>query len=199
MTLRLPNRVAAARRSGSSHRLRVRTKDGAVHEGDSHYEAFAISIRTDDGKTLIPHSAISSVTVLPPKAPARPTKRRRRFPLSVTVLAVAVLALAGCRPAAPPAPAPYSGDVVALIHEAFGPLGEGDKAVRVAQCESGLNPLAVSPGGTYVGLFQLGDHVAAVRAYGTGVRTDPLANVYAARDLRVQRGNWSAWPVCGLR
>lgn len=109
---------------------------------------------------------------------------------------VAIGVLAACRP--PAAPAPPAGDVVAIIHEVFGPLGEGDKAVRVANCESHLNPGAISSGGTYQGLFQLGAHIVAIHAYG-GNRLDARANALAARDLRVQRGNWSAWPVCGYR
>lgn len=83
-----------------------------------------------------------------------------------------------------------------MIHQVFDPYGEGDKAVRVARCESGLEPNAVGGGGTYKGLFQLGPHIVAIHAYG-GNRHDPWANINAARDLYVQRGNWSAWPHCG--
>ena len=113
------------------------------------------------------------------------------------VVVGAAVVLAACHPDsitdAPPLP-----EVEAIIHEAFDPLGEGDKAVRVAACESGLNPNALSPGGTYGGLFQLGRHVVAIHAYGDN-RLDARANTFAARDLRVQRGNWSAWPHCGRR
>lgn len=41
------------------------------------------------------------------------------------------------------------------------------KATRVAQCESGLNPRAVSPGGGNHGLFQINNiHKSTVQAMG---------------------------------
>lgn len=86
--------------------------------------------------------------------------------------------------------------MVAAIHEVFDPLGQGDKAVRVAQCESGLDPGAVSPGGAYHGLFQLGAHFDATVAFYGGTRLDAWANIQAARDAYLARG-WQPWPHCG--
>lgn len=123
-------------------------------------------------------------------------KLKRVFAYSVIVPLIALVG-AACQP--PVAPAPPTGELPeAIIREVFAPLGEADKAVRVATCESHLNPGAISPGGTYQGLFQLGAHIVAIHAYG-GNRLDARQNTLAARDLRVQRGNWSAWPYCGRR
>ena len=130
------------------------------------------------------------------RPPATPPRTARRVRL-VAVVGAAVALLAACGPN--PAPAPASpGSPEAIIGEVFAPIGEADKAVRVAACESGLNPGAISSGGTYQGLFQLGPHIVAVHAYG-GNRLDARQNALAARDLRVSRGNWSAWPYCGRR
>lgn len=91
-------------------------------------------------------------------------------------------------------------DSRAAIQQAFGPYGQEvvDKATRVATCESGLWPYSGTnkPGYPYHGIFQLGKHIVAIHAYG-GNRTDPYQNALAARDLWLQRGNWSAWPHCG--
>lgn len=141
--------------------------------------------------------------VRPTAAPTQSTHPRSGRPRSgrrlrlVAVLGAAVALFGACGPdiaAGPPAP----GSPEAIIREVFDPIGEGDKAVRVASCESGLNPGAISGGGTYQGLFQLGSSIVAIHAYG-GDRLDARQNALAARDLRVARGNWSAWPVCGRR
>jgi len=113
----------------------------------------------------------------------------------VAVVGAALALFAACGPDVAPAP-PNPSD--AIIREVFDPIGEGDKAVRVASCESGLNPGAIGGGGTYQGLFQLGPNIVAIHAYG-GNRLDARQNALAARDLRMQRGNWSAWPTCGRR
>lgn len=68
---------------------------------------------------------------------------------------------------------------------------------RIAQCESGGNPRAVSPGGQYRGKYQFHpDTWAAVGGSG-----DPAAAPEAEQDLRAgalygQRGA-SPWPICG--
>lgn len=107
-----------------------------------------------------------------------------------------LLLLTAC--AGPPASTATRSEVVAAIDKAFGPYGVTAKAVRVAQCESGLNPNAGYPDAYYKGLFQLGPHVVAIRHYG-GNWWDPYQNAAAARDLYVSRGNWSAWPICGKK
>jgi len=67
---------------------------------------------------------------------------------------------------------------------------------RIAQCESGGDPTAVSAGGTYRGKYQFS--VASWRAVGgTG---DPAAASAAEQDKRaallLQAQGESAWPVC---
>jgi hypothetical protein len=92
-----------------------------------------------------------------------------------------------------PGPPPPRSAEEQIIHEVFDPYGVGDKAVSIARCESGLNPMAGWPNATYKGLFQLGPHLAGtVAAYG-GDWFDARTNTYVARDLYLSRGNWSAW------
>jgi hypothetical protein len=79
-------------------------------------------------------------------------------------------------------------------------MGRDAKAIRVANCESGLNPKARSPGGTYLGLWQFDR--PTWKAYG-GIGDDPRAvNSYhqtqVAWNLFVARG-WAPWPTCGSR
>jgi hypothetical protein len=81
-----------------------------------------------------------------------------------------------------------------VIHAHFGTAGQ--EAVKIARCESGLNPSAMNPLG-YYGLFQLGiSHAASFEAVtGRSFATswsDPHANAQYARYLYGQRG-WSPW------
>jgi peptidoglycan hydrolase CwlO-like protein len=67
----------------------------------------------------------------------------------------------------------------------------------IAQCESGGNPAAVSPGGLYRGKYQF-DPATWRAAGGTG---DPAAAPSAVQDrvaarLYAQRGS-APWPICG--
>ena len=84
-----------------------------------------------------------------------------------------------------------------IITQVFGAYSPG--AIRVAQCESGLNAYAVSPvysaGGRAIGVFQIlypgtwsGTSQAAASPY------DAYANVRAAHDIFVRDGNsWREW------
>jgi hypothetical protein len=77
-------------------------------------------------------------------------------------------------------------------------VGNDYKAIRVARCESGLNPKATSSGGTYLGLWQFSR--TTWKAYG-GPGDDPRAvNSYTqttiAWKLFRDRG-WAPWPTCG--
>lgn len=85
--------------------------------------------------------------------------------------------------------------VVATIHAVFGPAG--DAAVRVARCESGLRPGAVSSGG-HAGLFQLA-RVHAGRAARLGYAWSQMLEAYpntrVAFDLWREQG-WRPW-ACG--
>ena len=92
-------------------------------------------------------------------------------------------------PPAEPQPPPKAMDpsslpVEEMIRHVFGP--DGDKAVRVARCESTLRPHAKK--GQFIGLFQMGANERA--DYGHG--PDALAQVRAAYELFRDRG-WQPW------
>jgi hypothetical protein len=67
----------------------------------------------------------------------------------------------------------------------------------IATCESGGDPTAVSPDGTYRGKYQF-DQSTWASVGGTG---DPAAASEAEQDMRAQRlysqAGASPWPVCG--
>ena len=76
--------------------------------------------------------------------------------------------------------------------------GNDRKAIRVADCESSLNPKATSPGGKYLGLWQFSK--ATWKDYG-GPGDDPR-EVNAFRQTEVawrlfQDRRWDPWPSCG--
>lgn len=76
----------------------------------------------------------------------------------------------------------------------------------LANCESTLNPRAVSPGGTYRGLFQFDQPTwASVGGLAFASRADLASTgdqLTAAQRLHARRG-WAPWPWCsrhlGLR
>jgi hypothetical protein len=76
--------------------------------------------------------------------------------------------------------------------------GNDRKAIRVATCESSLNPKATSPGGKYLGLWQFSK--ATWQDYG-GPGDDPR-DVSAYRQTLVawrlfEDRRWDPWPSCG--
>ena len=73
--------------------------------------------------------------------------------------------------------------ITMLITDYF--AGDDSKAVRVARCESELNPKAYNRAGPYVGLFQIEQGP-----------TDARTNVAQAREMQLARG-WQPWPICG--
>ena len=94
------------------------------------------------------------------------------------------------RPVAPP-PAP--GTVAAVIHEVFG--AHGNAAVGVAQCESGLNPGAISRGGGNWGLFQINTaHRSRVARMGYQWEDllDARVNALVAKSIFDEQG-WRPW------
>jgi hypothetical protein len=78
------------------------------------------------------------------------------------------------------------------ICQAFG--AECAKAIRVAQCESNLNPFARSRDGRYWGLYQFGAYARATY----GFAWNHWAQARAAARMRKAEG-WGPWPVCGRR
>lgn len=63
--------------------------------------------------------------------------------------------------------------------------------MEVATCESGLRPDAVSPSGTYLGLFQMHRRYHAHRP-GMDQPLTPWGNTMAALDLFLEQG-WRPW------
>lgn len=83
--------------------------------------------------------------------------------------------------------------VLDIIHEAAMNYGQApDDMVRVARCESGLDPYAVGGGGTYYGLFQFVPSTFANTPYGQYEITDAWANANAAAWMwsEGQKGSW---------
>jgi len=85
--------------------------------------------------------------------------------------------------------------VLDIIHEAAMNYGQSpDDMVRVARCESGLDPYAVGGGGTYYGLYQFVPDTFANTPYGQYEITDAWANANAAAWMWSE-GQKSSW-VC---
>ncbi len=86
------------------------------------------------------------------------------------------------------------GDVEWAIRQAFPETP--DKAVRVARCESGLDPRAVSPGGANVGLMQINvvhRGLAARMGYSWDQMLQVLPNLAVARAVYDRAGGWGPW------
>lgn len=67
----------------------------------------------------------------------------------------------------------------------------------IAACESGGNPRAVSPGGTYRGLYQFDDGTwASVGGSGDPAAASAAQQTYRAALLYSRAGS-NPWPVCG--
>lgn len=90
----------------------------------------------------------------------------------------------------------YSEDqIVDIIYEAADNYGQSrDDMLRVARCESSLNPQAVGGGGSYHGLYQFVPSTFAGTPYGEYDIYDPWANANAAAWMWSEGGK-SGW-VC---
>lgn len=96
-------------------------------------------------------------------------------------------------PEATAPPVQGGSSIEGMIDQVFGAYGPG--AIRVAQCESGLNPSAVNPAGVYAGLFQIlypstwdSTSEAGSSPY------DAWANIAAAHEIFVRDGySWREW------
>ena len=93
-----------------------------------------------------------------------------------------------------PGGASYSEDqIVDIIYEAADNYGQSRQdMLRVARCESGLDPSAVGGGGTYHGLFQFVPSTFAGTPYGEYDIYDPWANANAAGWMwsEGKKSNW---------
>jgi len=100
-------------------------------------------------------------------------------------------------PAPRPTTAPSSesrDQVEAEIRQAWG--GDDNKAIAVADCESGLNTRASSPSGTNLGLWQF--TMKTWQDYGgSGDPRDASAATQTSVAWRLyQQQGWSPWPGC---
>jgi hypothetical protein len=95
-----------------------------------------------------------------------------------------------------PGGAGYSEEqIVDIIYEAADNYGQSrEDMLRVARCESGLDPSAVGGGGAYYGLYQFVPSTFAGTPYGQYNINDPWANANAAGWMWSQ-GKKSDW-VC---
>jgi hypothetical protein len=163
---------------------------------------------TSAAKATFPSTTSTSVApTTTPAAPATttPTAATPAVPATAPALAspddvaAALRYLAATQPApepaAAPAPAPTGGGSVEdAIATYFGDVY--DKAIRVARCESGLNPSAVSAGGGNWGLFQINTvHRALVESmgYSWDQILDPYVNAAVARHIYDNAGGWGPW------
>jgi hypothetical protein len=84
-----------------------------------------------------------------------------------------------------------------MIRRVFGARGlDGNAAVRVAECESGLSPTA-SNGGRFVGLFQQmasawGERSARYGMAGRSI-TNGYANAVVSAGMVRADGSWRQW------
>lgn len=152
----------------------------------------AVEVDVTDRKPSMSASADRAPSVSDPVAvEVAPTTTTQPPPAATEAVAAETAAVETV--AEPPAPAPTgsAGDAIAAwFPEAY------DKAVRVADCESNLNPGAVSAGGGNHGLFQIN---SVHRSSFTAVTGQPWASVYDAyynaqfaRHLYDSSG-WQPW------
>jgi Transglycosylase SLT domain len=115
---------------------------------------------------------------------------RPRLVMFGLLLVIGLFGLSGCDPSQggtiPPA--------VQAINFWFG--GDAWSAIKVARCESGLNPNAVSPGGANLGLFQINvvhrvDFERVVNAPWSMVFNPWFNSMYAAHLFHAQ--GWGPW------
>jgi hypothetical protein len=144
-------------------------------------------VRIEDA---VPVGAV--VDTVPAVAPVAPTIARISAPRAPAAPPTTVTPVpAAPAPAAPATPS--QAEVVAVIREVFGP--NGDAAIRVANCESHLNPRAISRGGSNWGLFQI-NKVHAKRVAAMGYRWEDLldarVNTTVAKAIFDGSG-WGPW------
>ncbi len=104
----------------------------------------------------------------------------------------------------PPTPTPTAtpGNPVAVIRAVFGDGAIGDKAIRVAICEStlGTDPWAYNVNNVNQGLFQIWKgHDALAASLGLGSMYDDYQNALMASHLSAGGTDWHRWPTCGYR
>jgi uncharacterized protein YabE (DUF348 family) len=103
------------------------------------------------------------------------------------------LVAVGTKPVPPPPPPPPPAPVAV----SYSGSGQGLNWGALANCESGGNPRAVSPGGAYRGLYQFSFGTwHSVGGAGDPIDASASEQTYRAQILYGQAGR-SSWPVCG--
>jgi hypothetical protein len=105
---------------------------------------------------------------------------------------VFVILIAKAAPPAPPRPTAAPGSIAQIIIDAALRHGiDPDFFLRVAKCESNLNPRALNPGGPYIGLFQF--HPNTFRANGGRDIYDPYDQSETAARMFAKGMGWRHW------
>lgn len=158
---------------------------------------------TTSTTSTTPTTSTTTTLVVPPAATeapvAAPAPAAAQAPTATPAPAAAPEPAPAAEPeAAQPAPAATGGGSVEdAIAASFGDVYA--KAVRVARCESSLNPDAVSRNGANWGLFQINVvHRARVEAmgYSWDQILDPYVNAAVARSIYDESG-WGPWGCRG--
>lgn len=150
-----------------------------------HHAPAAIASRATDAQTPIVERVARDLPVRDPElilpaetpTPAPPTPAPTATPRP--------------KPAIPPAPPPAPGTIEAIIQQAANTWGVSYPwMLKIARCESGLNPRAYNPSGPYYGLFQF--LMSTFRANGGTDIWDPVqqANITAKMLAHGQAHQW---------
>jgi hypothetical protein len=109
-----------------------------------------------------------------------------------------VILIAKSAPATPPPPAATPGSVAQIIIDAALRHGlDPDFFLRVAKCESNLNPRALNPRGPYIGIFQF--HPRTFSAFGGTNIYDPADQAEIAGRMFARGLGWQHWECVRIR
>lgn len=141
----------------------------------------------------IPPPAQAIVASAASASPSAPSTILPSAPVS-TATPPSTAPAAGASRSAAAASAPAGGSVEDAIATYFGDVY--DQAVGVARCESGLDPNAVSRGGSNWGLFQINtvhEQRVVAMGYSWDQILDPYVNAAVARAIYDDASGWGPW------